>query len=161
MRSFQHRHKRKRRGQALVEAAMVLPVIILFLFGILEYGRYFMMVHECENAVNLGVNYAAKHTSPIVISGGDRQHNLTSAVSPSVVSAAIGSVQLSNPTTTVFMSDSAGNNSGAHGLNAGNGSYVCVQLSGTYNFAITSLTGSAVQMRRVSRFEVVRRSEGN
>ena len=135
---------------------MVLPVIILFLFGILEYGRYFMMVHECSNATIAGANYAAKHTSPIVISGGTSA-NTTAAVQ-NVVNSSIGSAQLTNPTTTVFMSDSAGNNLGTW-TSAGNGSYVCVQLTGTYNFAVTKLlglSGSAAQT-----FSVVRRSEGN
>ena len=63
------RRSRRRAGAAIVEAAFVLPVVLLFIMGLFEYGRYYLMVHVCDNAVAAGAAYACKHTSPIVISG--------------------------------------------------------------------------------------------
>ena len=40
----------RRRGATLVEFAMVMPVFLLFLFGIFEYGRYLMMHQILHNA---------------------------------------------------------------------------------------------------------------
>ncbi len=56
----------------LVEAALVLPFVILFFLGLFEYGRWLMTEHVYNNAVRAGAVYAAKHTDPIVIdnSGG-------------------------------------------------------------------------------------------
>ena len=42
-------------GQALVELALVLPVLLLLLLGILEFGRVYLEY--------LGLNYAANHTA--------------------------------------------------------------------------------------------------
>ena len=57
----------RREGAVLVEAAMVLPLVFLFIFGIMEYSRYLMTLHVFTNAANAGATYAARHTSPIVI----------------------------------------------------------------------------------------------
>ena len=54
---------RRRAGQTLVEAALVLPVVLLFLLGIMEYGRFLMFEHVFNNAVRAGAVYAAKHGS--------------------------------------------------------------------------------------------------
>ena len=37
-----------RRGTAAVEAALVLPITLLFMFGIIEYGRYVMTLQIFE-----------------------------------------------------------------------------------------------------------------
>ena len=49
---------RRRRGAVLVEAALVLPVVFVFFFAIIEYGRFFMTVHVFSNAVRDGAAYA-------------------------------------------------------------------------------------------------------
>jgi len=51
-------HHPKRRGAAVVETAMVLAVTILFLFGIIEYGRYTMFRQIIENAAREGARLA-------------------------------------------------------------------------------------------------------
>ena len=40
----------RRRGATLVEFALVMPVFLMFLFGILEYARYLMMHQLLHNA---------------------------------------------------------------------------------------------------------------
>ncbi len=63
------RRRCNRRGASTVEAAIVLPLVFLFLFGILEYGRYVMMLQIATNAAREGAHYAVTHTNPITISG--------------------------------------------------------------------------------------------
>ena len=151
-------------GAVTVEAAFVLPVVLLFIMGLVEYGRYYLMVHICSNAVAAGAAYACKHTSPIVISG-TTYGNGTSDVT-NIVNSNLGSQQLASATVNVYLSDafgnavadSAGNN---HGLfsNAGVGQYVCVQLTGTYTFIPAAMLG--LPTTRTETFTTVRRSEAN
>lgn len=43
-----------RRGLALVELALVLPVLILLLFGVMEYGWMFLKLQEVTNTARMG-----------------------------------------------------------------------------------------------------------
>jgi len=61
-----------RRGAATVETALVLPICLLFLFGILEYGRYIMVLQVTTNAAREGAHYALSHTQPVTIQGVTR-----------------------------------------------------------------------------------------
>ncbi|HHX22955.1 MAG: TadE/TadG family type IV pilus assembly protein [Tepidanaerobacteraceae bacterium] len=47
------------RGQTLVELALVLPIIVLILFGILEFGRIFHSYIVITNAAREGVRLGA------------------------------------------------------------------------------------------------------
>jgi len=155
---------RRRGGAALVEAAFVLPVVLLFIMGLFEYGRYFLMVHICNNAVSAGAAYACKHTSPIVISGttyGNGTSDVTNAVN-----ASLGSQQLASPAISVYLSDasgnaiadSAGNNPGQF-VYASVGQYICVKLTGTYTFVPSTMLG--LPSTSTETFTCVRRSEAN
>lgn len=48
----------RRRGATTVEAAFVLPIFLLFLMGIYEYGRYLMVLHVATNAARDGARLA-------------------------------------------------------------------------------------------------------
>lgn len=50
---------RRRRGQALVELALVLPVLLLILFGIVEFGRIFHAYLVIANAARVGAREGA------------------------------------------------------------------------------------------------------
>lgn len=50
---------RDRRGQAMVEMALVLPILIIFLLAIMEGGRLFASYLELENAAREGARSAA------------------------------------------------------------------------------------------------------
>lgn len=49
---------RDRRGQALVEMALVLPVLLLLIMGTISYGLYINAVDTVEQATRLGVRAA-------------------------------------------------------------------------------------------------------
>jgi Flp pilus assembly protein TadG len=45
-------------GASAAEFALVLPLLILFLFGILDVGRYMWALNRAEKATQMGVRYA-------------------------------------------------------------------------------------------------------
>lgn len=53
------------KGQSSVEFALVLPVLILLLLGIMEFGRIFAGYLELQNAARDGARYAAIHARPV------------------------------------------------------------------------------------------------
>jgi Flp pilus assembly protein TadG len=59
---------RSRSGAAAVEMAMVLPMVILFVFGIYEYGRFVFTYTTATNAVRDGCRYAIVNTQTLATS---------------------------------------------------------------------------------------------
>ena len=56
-----HRPKRRnarRPGQGLVEFALILPILLFVLFGIIEFARILQAWLSVENAARFGVRYA-------------------------------------------------------------------------------------------------------
>jgi Flp pilus assembly protein TadG len=156
MRQRRRNDKRRRTGAALVEAALVLPLVLLFILGVMEYGRYLMTMHIFQNAAREGAAYAAKHTSPIVIAGmvyGNSTEDVAS-----VVSSRLAGQQLINQKVSVYRSDSVGNNLGTW-TDARAGQFVSVEITGTYQFAAPTLLSLPSSMS--TTFKAVKRSEGN
>jgi len=52
----------ERRATVLVETAFVLPLVLLFLLGIYEYGRFIMMRQLLADATREGARFAVVHT---------------------------------------------------------------------------------------------------
>lgn len=50
---------RNQRGQALLEAAFVVPLMVLLLLGIIEFGRGFMIANVITNAARAGARTAS------------------------------------------------------------------------------------------------------
>ncbi|MCS7248469.1 MAG: pilus assembly protein [Anaerolineales bacterium] len=48
----------KRRGQAITEFALVLPILLLLIFGIIEFARIYQSYLVISNAARFGVRYA-------------------------------------------------------------------------------------------------------
>ncbi len=128
--------QRRRLGAAAVEAALVLPVVITFLFGILEYGRYVMMLQVVTNAAREGARYAVEHTNPVTLNGvtyGNATSDVTTAVTK-----AMGGQSLSGQTVQVYTADSLGNNLGTW-TNAQPGESVCVKITGNYPVVLAKM----------------------
>jgi len=53
-----HMTKRKLRGQSLVEFALVLPILLLTVMGVVEFGRIFMTQQVITNASREGARAA-------------------------------------------------------------------------------------------------------
>ncbi|NIJ36904.1 Flp pilus assembly protein TadG [Sphingopyxis panaciterrae] len=49
---------RSERGAAMIEMAIVLPLFIALLMGILVYGQYFLLAHSVQQAANDGARAA-------------------------------------------------------------------------------------------------------
>ena len=49
------------RGQALVETALLLPIILILLLGAIDFGRLFFGWTSLHQAVRIGANFAATH----------------------------------------------------------------------------------------------------
>lgn len=52
-------NRRRQRGQALVEFTLLLPILIIIIFGIIEWGRIWMTVHTIAGAAREGARIAA------------------------------------------------------------------------------------------------------
>lgn len=57
--TFFHRFRKTERGQAMVEMALVVPILILIVFGITEFGRIFNAELIVTNASREGARFAA------------------------------------------------------------------------------------------------------
>jgi Flp pilus assembly protein TadG len=58
MRRFLVRVRSSEDGQALVEFALVAPLLVLLVFGILDFGRAFNYKNDLTNLVNTAARYA-------------------------------------------------------------------------------------------------------
>lgn len=58
-----HGTKGRSRGQALTEFALVVPFLLLMLFGIIEFGRFVFAYEVLNNATREGARYAIVHGS--------------------------------------------------------------------------------------------------
>lgn len=134
----------------------MLPVIALFLFGILEYSRYVMLLQIMTNAAREGCRYAVMHTDPVVI-GSTTYGSATSNVN-TIVSNMLGGQTLSSQTINVYASDPLGNNTGTW-ENASAGQWITVQITGNFTSILPRLLFMPSTIPITA--EVVMRSEGN
>ncbi|MEA3339476.1 MAG: TadE/TadG family type IV pilus assembly protein [Chloroflexota bacterium] len=54
-------HKKKERGQSMLEFALVLPVLLVVLAGVLDLGRLYFSYVAVTDAAGEGASYAAIH----------------------------------------------------------------------------------------------------
>ncbi|KFF58793.1 hypothetical protein JF66_15935 [Cryobacterium sp. MLB-32] len=59
------RHLRDDRGAAAVEFALVLPVLLLLIFGLMEFGRLYNVQISLSNAAREGARTMAIENSPV------------------------------------------------------------------------------------------------
>ncbi len=134
----------------------MLPVVLMFLLGVMEFSRYFMTVQIFNNAARAGAEYASKHTDPIVISG--TTYGNSTANVQNVVTSLLGGLSLQSQNINVYASDQYGNNIGTW-TSAEAGQYICVQITGTYQFNVPNLL--YLPSTQSMTFQAVTYSEGN
>ena len=52
---------RSRLGQALVETALIIPILLILLLGAIDFGRAFFGWVNLHQVVRIGANYASTH----------------------------------------------------------------------------------------------------
>jgi Flp pilus assembly protein TadG len=105
------RHRTARRGNAILEAALVLPILLYLAFGTVEFGYYFYVKNQLQGAAREGVRAA--------ITASAANSDVTSAVS-----ASMSAYGLSGSGYTVSISPS-----NVAGLTEGTAITVTVQCS--------------------------------
>ncbi|MBT2500744.1 pilus assembly protein [Agromyces sp. ISL-38] len=64
-----HKRRGDDRGAAAVEFALVLPLLLVLVLGILEFGRVFNIQIALSNAAREGARYMAVHDDPAAATG--------------------------------------------------------------------------------------------
>ena len=95
----QPRRLHRRNGAALVEMALVLPVFLTVVLGIMEFGRAMMVSNLVANAAREGARLS--------VTTGSTNSSVTTAVQ-SFMTSAIG-VSSGNVTVTITVTAAAGN----------------------------------------------------
>ena len=99
---------RAQRGQAMVEFALVAPIFILMLMGVIEFGRFVVAYEAANNAVREGTRYAIVHGYYSISPVGPSPASPDNACPPTTVSTtAVTSVVQANaytlpPATDIF-----------------------------------------------------------
>jgi Flp pilus assembly protein TadG len=52
-------NSRSAKGQTAVETALVLPIFLLLVFGVMDFGRLLFVQENVQQALNLGARYAS------------------------------------------------------------------------------------------------------
>lgn len=52
---------RRRRGQSLVEVALLLPLVVMLMLGLVDFGRAYYILVSLNDAADEGATYAAIH----------------------------------------------------------------------------------------------------
>jgi Flp pilus assembly protein TadG len=114
----------RRPAASMVETALMLPVCLLVILGVFEYGRYSMVRNIMTEAAREGARYAAVNTA----SG-------TTAGVQTVVTNYLANqqAQLANLVTQVYAADANGNQlAGVAWNNTPFGDTIAVQIDGDY-----------------------------
>lgn len=76
MRAWFARLRQERGGDAVVEFAVALPIILMLMMGITELGRYFLQANSIERGLRTAALYLARANLPFVGAEVDVAENL-------------------------------------------------------------------------------------
>jgi len=92
--------RRPRAGATVVEMALMLPLFILIIVGIIEFGRAFMVQQMVTNASREGARHASlPNTTENEVATRVRDYLATGRVNPDVVQVTVTPTNLQNATT--------------------------------------------------------------
>ena len=114
------RKQKRRRGQALVEGAIVINVTLMLLLGIIEHSQVVLVRQVMSNAAREASRMAATGT------GTKTTSDITTAIN-----GYLGGVSVSNLAVQIYKVDSSGNTTGVW-TDAGYGEGIRVRLDGNY-----------------------------
>ena len=97
------KRKQIRRGVATVEAALVLPICFVFIFGLFDFCRLLMVRQVVTNAAREGARYATVSTASVTTA--QVQTVVTNFLAGQVPAGATISVYLANPATGANLGD--------------------------------------------------------
>jgi Flp pilus assembly protein TadG len=140
-RSMIRRSSPRRSAVALVEAAAVMNIFLLFIFGIMEFGHYVMVRQLMDNAARDGARMASTGTT-----------NYTTAQIITQVTNELVNQGPSNMVIQVFQANpQTGANIGSW-TNAGIGDAVAVQITGKYQpmLSLASILPVAVPVQSLA-----------
>ena len=86
-------HNRHEKGQALVEFALVLPVLLVILCGIIDFGWLYYNQITLNNAAREGARYAVIHYDPTI----DWKADATDRMLGSMVGVSSATAIISDP----------------------------------------------------------------
>ena len=135
------RRARDERGQAIVEFAVVLPVLVLIIMGILYFGRYMEYSNQMTQLAEEGARWASvDYESP-----GTLQTYITSQAQGELLN---GSSDVSTPLATYIYYPASDVKTGGTDNVVGNAIRVCVVATVKYPFlGLTSTIEQNATMR--------------
>ena len=96
---------RGERGAEIAEAALVMPVVFLFLLGIIWFGRAFNIYSTIQQAAHQGALVAARPTCATCGNASASDGSVTACPNPTVACAVAGVMQASNIDPTAIPVD--------------------------------------------------------
>lgn len=148
------------RGTTIAETALVVGVLLLVLFGIMDFGRLLYSYHLVENAARLGARFA-------IVRGAACQHYITGSgdtwpcpadsnevanyVSQQTIEMGLGPIPTSDVTTNFNAVEGCGEPSGTATLRNQRGCQVAVTVTYTYNFLLPFMPGTSVPLTSTSK----------
>ena len=138
---YANQSRRRWRGSAVLDAALVFPILLSLTFGTVEYGYYFYVKHSLQGAAREGARAAITPTAA--------NSDVTTAVSNTLTAAGLSN---SGYTTTISPSNVSG---------LASGTQITVTVTCTWGtvgsgFRPLGLIGSSKQVKGVT----VMRKEG-
>ena len=104
-RFVRHRVLPDSRGTAVVEFAIIFPVLAMLVFGVIDFGRAFFLRNNLVSAVREGARYGATLTSPCIAASStaiqSRVQTYVSAFGGSAVTAVVTTPGNCSPTAGV------------------------------------------------------------
>ncbi|MGQ9553343.1 MAG: TadE/TadG family type IV pilus assembly protein [Anaerolineae bacterium] len=93
--------RRVDRGQNLVELAIVMPLLLLILMGVIDLGRAFHAYIVEENAAREAARYGASHPSQLTGADSAEERAITEATNAGISPVTVNVQKLSGSDTTI------------------------------------------------------------